>query len=175
MPISRRQFFRGIVRQNETREPDLHRKLEEIDAYVRTNLLPYDFGLSVDQTAQLLTTVREAMDVQGADDLFTAERRQRMYQIVEETLSPWREEFWQAEEMRRSAPALVEEFVEIEISSEQRRRLGERFSISYPNQLNEEIVRQVQTWLAGLPHAQLAACNVAALRELVFSELMSWC
>ena len=174
MAISRRQFFRGVVGQGEARQLEHERKIAALDTYVRTNLLPYDFALTGEQTAEVLTNVRAAIDIDEADDLFTYERRQRMNEIVEETVRPWRDEFWKAEEVRRSASILVQEFLEIEATPEERQRLGQRFHIPYPNVLEEEIGRQVQAWLAGLSNSRVASCDNAALRELVFSELRSW-
>jgi hypothetical protein len=182
MAISRRQFFRGIVGQGEGRQRDDERRVVSLDNYVRTNLLPYDFALTAEQTDKVLETVRAAIapeTIESDGDLFTYERRQRMNAIVDETIGPWREEYWKAEEVRRSASPLVQEFLSIEATPDDRLKLTQRFhnpSASVPNkEIDEEIERQVQVWLAGLPNATLAACDDAALRDLVFAELRSWC
>lgn len=175
MAISRRQFFRGVVGKGEARQRDQERRISELDIYVRTNLLPYDFALTGEQTAEVLAAVRSALSIEDGQDLFTYERRQQMNQVVEETVRPWREEYWKAEELRRDAAVLVQEFLAVKATPQDRLKLGQRFHIPSPVDLDEEIARQVQVWLAGLSNARMAACDTPALRELVFSELRSWC
>jgi hypothetical protein len=175
MAISRRQFFRGIVGQGEGRQREEGRNISHLDTYVRTNLLPYDFALTGEQIDEVLATVRTAIQPADDEELFTYERRQRMNQIVEETVRPWREEYLKAEEVRREAAILVQDFLAVETTPEERTKLCERFHIPYPAVLEEEIARQVQAWLAGLSNARVAACDGAALRDLVFSEIKSWC
>ncbi len=163
-----------MVGQGEARQRDEDRRVSELDAYVRTNLLPYDFALTADQTGEVLAAVRAVIDP-DAEDLFTYDRRQQMNQIVEETVRPWREEHWKAEEMRRDAAIMVQNFLSVETTPEERSKLCLRFEIPYPTALEEEIARQIQSWLAGLPNARVAACDSSALRDLVFSEIKSWC
>jgi hypothetical protein len=175
MAISRRQFFRGVVGQGEGRQRAEERRSNQLDNYVRTNLLPYDFALTAEQTDEILTAVNNAIQPAENADLFTYERRQQMNQIVEETLRPWREEFWNAEERRREASILVRDLLVVETTPEEREKLRQRFHIPYPAVLEEEIARQIEAWLAGLPNSRVAACDDAALRDLVFSEIKSWC
>jgi hypothetical protein len=181
MSISRRQFFRGMAGQGEGRQREHERRISELDAYVRTNLLPYDFALTGEQTAAVLAAVRAGIPLDGVEsteDLLTYERRRRMNDIVDETVRPWREEYWKAEEVRRSASVLVQEFFAIEATPEDRLKLSQRFHVLYPtdpSDIEGETDRQVQSWLAGLANARMAACDDAALRELVFAELRSWC
>jgi hypothetical protein len=165
-----------MVGQGEGRQRDEEKKTGALDTYVRTNLLPYDFALTAEQTDEVLATVRAVIQPAGDDeDLFTYERRQQMNQVVEETVRPWREEYWKAEEVRRDAAILIQEFLSVETTPEERSTLRQRFHIPYPAVLEEEVARQVQSWLAGLPNSRVAACDSAALRDLVFSEIKSWC
>jgi len=165
-----------MVGQGEGRQRDEEKKTSALDTYVRTNLLPYDFALTAEQTDEVLATVRAAIQPAGDDeDLFTYERRQQMNQVVEETVRPWREDYWKAEEVRRDAAILIQEFLSVETTPEERSNLRQRFHIPYPAVLEEEIARQIQAWLAGLPNSRVAACDNAALRDLVFSEIKAWC
>jgi hypothetical protein len=190
MAISRRQFFRGVVGKGEARQRGQEQTGTALDTYVRTNLLPYDFPLTGEQTEEVLAAVRAAIQPPDGDerseckpdraqpsrdDLFTYERRQQMNEIVEKTVQPWRDEYWKAEEVRRDAAILVQQFLAVETTPEERVKLCQRFHIPYPAVLEEEIARQVQAWLAGLSNARVAACDGAALRDLVFSEIKSWC
>lgn len=164
-----------MVGQGEGRQREQEQKTTALDAYVRTNLLPYDFALTGEQTGEVLDAVRAQVVINDGEDLFSYERRQQMNQIVEETVRPWREEYWKAEEARRDAAILVQEFLAVETTPEDRGKLCERFHIPYPAVLEEEVTRQVQAWLAGLPNSRVAHCDSAQLRDLVFSELRSWC
>jgi hypothetical protein len=175
MSISRRQFFRGVRGQGERREREQARRTLALDTHVRTNLLPYDFGLTSEQTDEVLATVRAAINIEDEDELFSQDRLQRIQQVVEATVGPWREEFWKAEEVRHGADDLVQEFFALEATPEDREKLCQRFHLPSPSVLEEEVARQVRAWLAGLPNSKMASCDGAALRELVFSELRSWC
>jgi len=175
MAISRRQFFRGIVGQSEGRQRIEESRTSILDTYVRTNLLPYDFALTAEQTDELLAAVNIAIQPADNEDLFTYERRQKMNQVVEETLQPWREEFWKAEEKRREASILVRDLLTVETTPEERDKLQQRFHIPYPAVLEDEVARQIEAWLAGLPNSRVAGCDEEALRDLVFSEIKSWC
>jgi hypothetical protein len=184
MSISRRQFFRGMAGHGEGRQREHDRRIRELNTYVRTNLLPYDFALTAEQTESVLAAVRARINLDGPDgvvsteDLLSYERRRQMNEIVEDTVRPWREEYWKAEEVRRSASVLVQEFFAIEATPEDRLKLSQRFHVpspAGPADLEGEIDRQVQSWLAGLSNAHMAACDGDALRELVFAELRSWC
>jgi hypothetical protein len=174
MSISRRQFFRGVVGQGERRQRDHSQNVETLDTYVRTNLLPYDFGLTADQTEEVLAAVRTAIDP-DSDDVYTYDRQQQMNQIVEETVRPWREEFWKAEDVRRGADDLVQEFLTIEATPQDREQLCRRFHVPDPAVLPDEVRRQIRSWLAEISNSRIASCNTEALRELVFSEIRSWC
>lgn len=184
MSISRRQFFRGMAGQGEGRQRAHDQMVSELDAYVRTSFLPYDFSLTAEQTDALLSAVRMGIGIEGVDstdELLSYQRRQRMHDIVEETVRPWREEYWKAEEVRRSACVLVQEFFAIEATPEDRLKLSQRFHLpsptdpSNPSNIEAETDRRVQSWLAGLPNAYIATCDDNTLRELVFAELRSWC
>ena len=164
-----------MVGQGEGRQREEERQSTALDTYVRTNLLPYDFALTGEQTDQVLAAVRAVIQPVEGEDLFTYERRQQMNHSVEETVRPWREEYWKAEEVRRDAAIMVQQFFAVETTPEERVKLCQRFHVSYPAVLEEEIARQVQVWLAGLPNARVAACDGSVLRDLVFSEIKSWC
>jgi hypothetical protein len=146
-----------------------------VENYVRTNLLPYDFALTTEQTAEILKTAVAEIDPDGDDEVLGDELRIRLQQIVEEKVQPWRDEYLQAEDARRDAIPFILEFLRLEASSEQIQRLRDRFQIPSPAPLEEELERQVRAWMSSLPNRQLADCREDSLRELVFSEIRSWC
>ena len=62
MSISRRRFFRGLVGKNEART-NFKRRVQAVEAYVRTNLLPYDFAVTGEQTAEALAAAVAAIEI----------------------------------------------------------------------------------------------------------------
>jgi hypothetical protein len=167
MPISRRAFFRPWAAKAVDRAT-------EIDRHVRTHLLPYDFSLTDDQVALTLAAVKAEL-LHGEADLAARDTRQRMADIANRTVQPWREEYWKAEEARRNARTYVRDFCALEASADDLQRIRARFAIPYLTVLEDEIERRAVSWLYSLPNAQLAHLDAAGLRELVFSELKSWC
>jgi hypothetical protein len=168
MRMSRRQFFRGFTPGRQLN------RAAAVDAYVRTNLLPYDFCLTDQQVEHVLRTVRsELTGGEGSD--FSTEERQRMAAIAQEVIQTWREEFWKAEEKRRDAMMLVREFLRTEAAPDALERLRHRFQITSFRTVEYEIERLALSWLSGLPNASLAALNLEELKDLVFSEMRNWC
>src|SRR5690242_3674833 len=60
-------------------------------AYVRTNLLPYDFSLTEEQEADLFATVRSALEETGDEELFSAIIRFKVDEVVDSKIRPWRD------------------------------------------------------------------------------------
>ena len=103
-----------------------------------------------------------------------AKKREQAQKEIND-LAKQRDEYLKAEDLRRDALSLVSEFLSLEATPEDHEKLRQRFHIPYPAVLEEEIERQVRAWLGGLSNAFLAGCDSASIRELVFSELRSWC
>jgi hypothetical protein len=174
MAISRRQFFRGLA--GPTAEQKRERRARAVETYVRTNLLPYDFGLSAEQTSEALAAAIAEVDLDTfEDEQLTYQHCLRIRDIVEEKVQRWRDEYLKAEDVRREAIPFVREFLSLEATPDDLETLRQRFHAPYPAVLEEEIERQVQNWLGGLSNGRLAGCDSAATRDLVFSELRSWC
>jgi len=171
MRMSRRQFFREFTGKEGHRR-QLSRA-EAVNAYVRTNLLPYDFCLTEEQVEQLLQAVRRELSG-GEGSEFSSEERQRMAAIAQETIRPWREDYWKAEEKRREAVILVREFLDTEAAPEALERMRNRFQIPPFGTLKDEIEGRARSWLYESPDARLAPLNAAELKDLVFSEMSTW-
>lgn len=174
MPISRRQFFQGITGRGDPAQKELERAAA-IDAYVRTHLLPYDFSLTDDETLQVLEAVRSGMEAGDQSSTLTESDRRRMMELADGLIQPLREQFWKAEEARRSALVFVREYLASEATPDDLQRIRDRFQIPYLTILEDEVERHASSWLYGLSNARLAPLEGPALRELVVSELKSWC
>ena len=173
MSISRRRFFRGLVGKDE--ENELKRRIQAVEAYVRTHLLPYDFALTGEQTAETLAAAVAAIEINADGEVPDDEQRSRIREVVEAKVERWRDDYLKAVEVRRAAIPLVREFLSVEATPEDLERLRQRFHIPYSAVLEEEIERQILAWLGGLSNARLSACDRIAIRELVLPELRSWC
>jgi hypothetical protein len=138
-------------------------------------LLPYDFALTIEQTAEALAAAVAGVDVDGNTDLFTSEGCKRLHEIVDTMVQGWREEYHRAEEARRDALSFAEEFLTLEATPDDLRKLGEHFQTPATGSLNEELEHHLRVWLSDLPHSRLASCSRSELRELVFSEIRSRC
>ena len=174
MSISRREFFRGFTPKVSSSRSKLDRA-SAIDAYVRTHLLPYDFSLTDDEVKQVLETVCSGMNTESDETELNDGERRHMMDLAEQVIRPLRDQFWQAEEARRSALVFVREFLKLEATPEDLQKIRDRFQIPYLTNLEDEIERHVTSWLHGLPNARLAGLEGVSLRELVVSELKSWC
>jgi hypothetical protein len=174
MPISRRQFFRGFTGRGDPEQKELAR-VAAIDAYVRTHLLPYDFSLTDEETSQVLEAVRSGMANGEQTSALTESDRRRMMDLADQVILPLREQFWQAEESRRNALVFVREYLASEATPDDLQKIRERFQIPYLMIFEDEVERHASSWLYSLSNARLAPLEGPALRELVFSELKSWC
>lgn len=146
MEMSRRQFFRGLTGKD---------RAAALDAFVRTNLLPYDFSLTDEQIEHLLGAVRSKL-AGGKGTDFSSEERQRMTEIAQQLIRAWREDYWNAEEKRREGIEFIHEFIRTTATP-------------------EALERKAVSWLYNLPNARLAPLNAAELKELVFSQMNAWC
>ena len=91
MSFSRRDFFRKIVKPGEKGRDERIARYEQMDLYVRTELLPYDFALTAEQQDELFATVRKALEETGDEELFSAIIRFKVDEIVDHKIRPWRE------------------------------------------------------------------------------------
>lgn len=175
MSISRRGFFRGLTGKPAEPERELQKRQLEIEAYVRTNLLPYDFALTQEQTTEALSAAVAGVEIDLEGELLSWERRNRIRTIVDEKVERWRDDHLKAEGVRRDALLFVREFLSFEAAPDDLEQLRQRFQVSDSVVLEEEIERQIRVWLADFPNQRLADLDAGATRELVFSEIRSWC
>src|SRR4030095_12075685 len=92
MSLSRRQFFRRLMHPGQKSLEERLARYELMDTYVRTNLLPYDFSLTADQEAELLATVRSALEETGDEELFSAIVRFKVEEVADRKIRLWRDE-----------------------------------------------------------------------------------
>ena len=179
--LSRRQFFRRLVRPGEKTREERQARYEVMDAYVRTNLLPYDFSLTAEQEADLLAAVRSGLEESNDEELFSAIVRFRVDEIVDSKVRPWRdagqlnEQLSRLKELRDSAADYVSVFLNGQATPTAIDQLKEHFAIEDSKALETELRARVQEWIAAVEDSELLQYYVVTVKDLVFAQLRSWC
>src|SRR5262245_40788343 len=94
MALSRRQFFRNFLNPGERSVQERSSRYDVLESYVRTHLLPYDFGVTQEQVSELLADVRAMLERARDEDLFSSAIYNNINSTVEAKLQPWREAYW---------------------------------------------------------------------------------
>src|SRR5262245_6506859 len=84
MSLSRRGFLQRLVRPGKKTPEQRRERYEVMAAYVRTNLLPYDFGVSPDQEAELFAAVRRELENTNDEELFSSVLRFKVEEVRSE-------------------------------------------------------------------------------------------
>lgn len=91
MPLSRRAFFRKLVKPQERTREERQERYELMDQYVRTELLPYQEPLTPEQQAKLFAAVRADLETTGDEELFSSVLRFRVEEVVDRNVRAWRD------------------------------------------------------------------------------------
>jgi hypothetical protein len=91
MPLSRRDFFRKLVKPKERSREERLTRYALMDNYVRTELIPYQAPLTPEQEAELLAAVRADLETTGDEELFSAVLRFRVEEVVDRKIRAWRD------------------------------------------------------------------------------------
>src|SRR6516165_6192943 len=181
MSFSRRQFFRRLVRPNQKTPEERRDRYQLMDNYVRTQLLPYDFALTLEQESELFASVRAELEATNDEELFAAILRFKVEEVVDRKMRPWREENHLKEqanrlkEVRQAAVGYVNAFLNAQATPAAVEQLKTRFAITDPIALEAELMRRIQEWIATVDDKELIRYDVVSVRDLVFAELRSWC
>jgi hypothetical protein len=181
MSLSRRQFFRRLVRPTQKTPEERLDRYQLMDNYVRTQLLPYDFSLSPEQESELFAAVRSDLEATSDEELFSAILRFKVEEVVDRKMRPWREENHLKEqagrlnEIRQAAEGYVNAFLNAQATLAAVEQLKTRFGIIDPAALEGELMKQVREWVMAVDDAVLVKYDVVSIRDLVFAELRSWC
>ena len=181
MSLSRRQFFRRLVKPGEKTREERQVRYDLMDTYVRTNLLPYDFGLTAEQETGLFAAVRSALEETSDEELFSAILRFKVEEVVDAKIRPWREESQLNEqlnrlkEIRNSAADYVSTFLNGQATPAAVEQLKQHFSIQDSKTLETELRQRIQEWIATVEDSELLQYDVVTVKDLVFAQLRSWC
>lgn len=181
MSLSRRQFFRRLVRPGQKSPEERESRYSVMDTYVRTHLLPYDFSLTADQEAELFAVVRSALEETNDEELFSAILRFKVEEVVDSKIRPWRDENQLKEqiqrltEIRASAADYVGAFLSAQATPAAVEQLKNRFAADDSKDLEHELVKQVQEWIRSVDDGELLQYDVVTVKDLVFAQLRSWC
>jgi hypothetical protein len=179
--LSRRQFFRRFVKPGEKTREERNARYEAMDAYVRTNLLPYDFCLTAAQEAELFATVRTALEETGDEELFSEILRFKVDEVVDSKIRPWREASYLDEEgtrlreLRRIAVDYVNLFLNGQGSPTAIEQLQQELATYDLPALEAELRKRIQEWIGTVDDRELLQYDVVTVKDLVFAQLRSWC
>jgi hypothetical protein len=181
MSLSRRQFFRRLVRPGQKAPEERLERYEAMDAYVRTDLLPYDFALTADQEKELFAAVRADLEETNDEELFSAILRFKVEEVVDRKIRMWREQNQMQEqfnrliEIRQSAPDYVGTFLHGQATSAAIEQLQTRLGIEDPQALEAALKTRIQDWIRTVDDSELEQYDVVTVKDLVFAQLRSWC
>jgi hypothetical protein len=144
-------------------------------SYVGAILIPFDFSLTPEQTSQVFAIAEETLQSASDEDLFSDNVRIRLDQLIEPYIKKWHNELLDhVQEVRQSAPDYVTEFLR-EAPNEQVDQMMKRFNTQDWDVLDTELRKQIRTWITGLDNEKVRQYDVVTVKDLVFSELGSWC
>jgi len=150
-------------------------------AYVRTDLLPYDFALSAEQEIELFAAVRSDLEETNDEELFSAILRFKVEEVVDRKIRLWRQQNQEKEqsnrlsEIRDSAPSYVGTFLNGQATSATIEQLGASFGIEDLEVLEAALKTRIQEWISTVDDSELERYDVVSVKDLVFAELRSWC
>jgi hypothetical protein len=180
MSLSRRQFFRRLVKPGEKTREEREARYEIMYNYVRTNLLPYDFSLMAAQGAELFATVRLALEETNDEELFSAILRFKVEEVADRKIRLWRDENQLNEhlnrlrELRDSAPDYVSAFLNGQATPAAIEQLKITCGIQDARALEMELRTRIQDWIITVDEGELLQYDVVTVKDLVFAQLRSW-
>src|SRR5262245_34412265 len=181
MSLSRRQFFRRLVRPGQKAPEERLERYELMDGYVRTHLPPYDFSLTRDQEGELFASVRSALEQTGDDELFSAILRFKVEEVVDAKIRPWREQselneqLTRLKEIRQAATGYVSTFLNGQATPATVEQLKMHFGMNDLIALDVELRSRIEAWIANLDESELMHHDVVSVKDLVFAQLRAWC
>ena len=174
MPLNRRQFFRSFWSPQKT----LAQRQEQyriMKSYVGAILIPFDFSLTPEQTSEVFAIADAALQSASDEDLFSDSIRIRLDKLIEPRIKTWYTELLDhVEEIRQIAPDYVTAFLR-EASTGEVDQLMKRLGITDWDALDFELRKQIQSWINGFDNENVREYDVLSARDLVFTELRSWC
>jgi len=174
MPLNRRQFFRSFWSPQKT----LAQRQEQyriMKSYVGAILIPFDFSLTPEQTSEVFDIADSALQASSDEDLFSDAIRIRLDKLIEPRIKTWYMELLDhVEQIRQIAPDYVTAFLR-ESSTEEVEQLMKRFGITDWDALDTELRKQIQSWINGFDNENVRKYDASSTKDLVFTELRSWC
>jgi hypothetical protein len=181
MSLSRRQFFRRLVKPGQKTREEREVRYDLMDNYVRMHLLPYDFSLTADQEAVLFASVRAALEETNDEELFSAILRFKVEEVVDRKIRLWRDEnqlneqLNRLKEIRHSAADYVSTFLNGQATPAAIEQLKLRCGIQDARALETELTSRIGAWIETVEDGELLQYDVVTVKDLVFAQLRSWC
>jgi hypothetical protein len=183
MELSRRHFFRRLWSTGDRTPEERLDRYGTLEAFARTQLLPYDFALTDEQISAMSAGVRFHLKATRDTELFAPEICVKLQKIVDAMVEPWRQEHFlrleaeasRAEQNRTSAEGHVAEFLNQRATPDQVQSLRTRFGIQDMKNLEARLETEIHSWVNGQTTEELLQFDLNSIREHVFAQLLSWC
>jgi len=145
-------------------------------SYVGAILIPFDFSLTPEQTAEVFAIADAALEAASDEDLFSDTVRISLDQLIEPSIKKWHVELLDhVQAVRDAAPDYVTPYLATEASPEEIEQLMTRFAVKDWDSLEAELRKEIRTCLAGLDNEKIRQYDAVTVKDLVFAELRSWC
>ena len=145
-------------------------------SYVSAILIPFDFSLTPEQTAEVFELAEIALESASDEELFSDAIRIRLDQMIEPQIKNWHRELLDhVQGVRFAGLDYVTEFLATGATDEELEKLMNRFGTKDVDGLESELRKQIRTWLDDLDNEKVRQYTVESVKDLVFAELRSWC
>jgi hypothetical protein len=153
------------------------------DVYARFSHVDFNKGTALAElcrqldikASEVFAIADAALQSASDEDLFSDAIRIRLDQLIEPRIKTWYTELLDhVEEIRQIAPDYVTSFLR-EASTEEVDQLMKRFGITDWDALDTELRKQIQSWINGFDNENVRKYDVLSAKDLVFTELRSWC
>jgi uncharacterized damage-inducible protein DinB len=128
-----------------------------------------------------LAAVRADLEATSDEELFSAILRFKVEEVVDRKVRLWRDQYYvkdqlnRINEIRQVAPDYVNVFLNGQGTPAAVDQLKNRLGIDDLKELESALKARIQDWIATLDDSALQQYDVVSVKELVFSQLRSWC
>ena len=175
MPLNRRQFFRSFWSPQKT----LAQRQEQyriMKSYVGAILIPFDFSLTPEQTSEVFDIADSALQACHPTKISSPTPFAFGWTSLSNLVS--RLGIWNCLIMWSKFGKLRRTTSQHSSARHQPRKfeqLMKRFGITDWDALDTELRKQIQSWINGFDNENVRKYDTSSVKDLVFTELRSWC
>ena len=128
-----------------------------------------------------MSDVRALLEKMPNKELFSDEVNAVLGQAVEPKIQSWRLQTdvtgraERLQDIRRAAPDYVAAFMSVQAGTAIIDQLLQNYGLYDMNELEEQLKRQIESWIQDVDDRLIQQYDVVSVQELVFAQLRSWC